>query len=393
MTKDARPKVWTPIIWSDGSQRSYVEPPAPSNTFSWNPGYGVRTNKQPYAELLSTQLAEYDEIASDVGSNIGFIATQFAWGDLEPSKGSYGAGLDLIHQHLDRCKTNGHRLGIQLKTRKFGGSSVPSTPQANMRATPDWLINEGRVKVCTDGGGEGATLHDAQTMDYLLALIAAIAGEFDADPMVEFFEFGELSYSQWGDPAFTQENYIAQVNRLCDALPGLWTKKIAGPGINYVWGHNQTVTYALRSHALGNAISAPDAIVYDANPAGSGWTYGASWGMLGIAGYTWNGAEWVKTNPDRRLEAARKYEMQVVPNTSLTAAIYADHAADVLKCTHFIYTKMNSTAEAYGAAGCAWNTPNGVKQYLNNLATRRALRTAFPSKLAERGVTPITGET
>lgn len=392
MTKVAQPRVWAPIFWADGSRRSYPEPPPVTNTFSWNPGYGVRTNLQPYAENTATLLAEYEDIAADVASNINFIATQFAWGDLEPTKGSYSAGLDLIHQHLDACKALGYRLGIQLKTRRFGGSTVPSTPQANQKATPDWLINEGRVKVCSDGGGEGATLHDAQTMDYVLALTGALADEFNDEPMVEFFEFGELSYAQFSDPAFNQTNYITQMNRLNDALPELWTRKVAGPGINYVWGQNQTVTYAQRAIDLGNAISAPDAIAFDANPPGSGWTYGASWGMLGAAGYTWNGTTWVKTGADRRLEVPSKYEMQVVPASYLTAAAYAEHARDVLKCTHFIYTKLG-TGQANGATGCEWASANGVKQYLNNTAARAALRTTFPSKLVDRGVTPVTGAT
>lgn len=361
----------------------------PGGTMTWNPGYGVRTNQQPYDENRSLLLSEYTDISNDVGSRIKFIATQFAWGDLERTKGDYSNGFAMIDAHIARCASLGYKLGIQLKTRKFGGTTVPSTPQANQRATPDYLISEGQVFICTDGGGEGAALHRSYVMDRVLLLIQALGNRYGTNPNVEFFEFGELSYNMSADTAqWSETNYIAQVNRLCDALPIYWPRKARYPGINYVWGQTQTQTFAIRSMNAGNGMSAPDCITNEADGPTT-WPRANSWG-----GYVYRGYSWVpnaqrfsaQTLPDRYLELPSKQEMQVIPNSTVTPAIYADFAADYLKCTHFIVTKYDPGTSFRPNTGCEWAA---WRTYLNG--SPRAMNTSFPTRYTADGLTPVTG--
>lgn len=356
-----------------------------AGTMTWNPGYYVRSNGQPYYELLSSQLAEYDTIKSALGTKIKGIAAQFAWGDLERTKGDYSLGFTMIDAHIAKCAALGYKLILQLKTRRFGGTTIPSTPQTSARAVPDYLINEGQVFICNDDiQGEAAAIHRSYVMDRLLLLIAALGTRYNGNATVEAIEFGELSYNQSGDSQFTETNYMMQVNRLCDSLRTYFPNKACYPGINYVWSRTRTQEYAIRSMNAGNGMSGPDAITNDGDQP-SGWPQSSSWGAYPMRGYQWNGAAYVPGLTDRYLEVPVKYEMQVIPNSGVSPTIYANFAADYLKCTHFIWTKYDAGTSFRTNPSCEWA---GVQSYMNGAP--RALRTAFPTRYTADGLTPVT---
>lgn len=376
--------------WSPPVSRS----PSSGATMAWNPNDYVRTNSQPYDENRSTLIAEYSTIFADVGANISGIATQFAWGDIEETKGDYSAGFAMIDAHIAACESLGYKLILQLKTRKFGGSSVPSVPQANQKATPDYLISEGQVFVCSDGGGEGAALHRSYVMDRLLLMLAALGERYNDNPTVEAIEFGELSYNMANDAAqWGETNYITQVNRLADNLRTYFPNKACYVGINYVWGQSQTQTFATRAMDAGIGMSGPDAITNESDGPAS-WPRQSSWGAYVFRGYAWNGSTRFDsaTIPDRYLELPSKYEMQVIPNSGMTAQIYREFARDYLKCTHFVWTRYTAgTAVPRGGpssvTACEWDL--GVIPYLNS--SPGPLRITFPTRYTDDGFSPVTG--
>lgn len=364
----------------------------------WNPGTYVRTNKQAYSEIQSERLAEITTVFNDVGSNIKGFAYAAPWGDCERTKGDYSAGDALIDAELARCQSHGYRLILQTKTRKFGGSTVPSYPQSNQRATPDYLIQEGgHVFVCSDGGGEGAALHQSYVMDRLLLWIAHLGARYDGNPWIEGFVFGETSYNMSADTAnWSEANYVAQLNRLCDALRTYWPHTWCSVGINYFWGRSQTATYTTRNINAGNAMAVPDAITNDEIPVGSGWTSACSWGIDTLYGYTWNGSQYVLTLSDRHLEVPLCMEMQIINAVNDTPSKYQDHVRNNVDATHMVYTKYDAGNSYRSSPAAEWlgtsqAGADGLKHFLNNSV--QPMRTAFPTKFTADGLVPITGGT
>lgn len=385
-----------PIILSS---RSMPPPTGPTggggggDYMKWNPGHGWRTNSQPYVENLSSLLSEIGTVYSDIGSNAVFYSYAAPWGDCETTKDDYSDGDALIDAVLDECIAKGYRLVIHCKTRKFGGLSVPSTPQANQRAVPDYLIDEGKVFICSDGGGEGAALHQSYVMDRCLAWIGHMAARYNDHPWVEGFIFGETSYNMSNDTSnWSEANYVTQFNRLCDYLPTVWTHTWASPGINYFWGRTQTETYTQRNIDLGNAMAVPDVMTNDEIPTGSGWTEATSWGINNSYGYEWDGDSYELTGTDRHLEVPFTGEMQVIVRTGLTIAEYLDHITDNVQPTHMCWTRYTTGTTYFTSVTCEWDYPTlGLKAMFNGGPP--TLRTAYPTKFTDLGKTQVTGGT
>ncbi len=140
---------------------------APSGSFiKWHPGHGLKTQGYDSASIAS-QLTKVND-----SPYITFAKIHYQWGDLETSKGVYD--FSAIRKHYDYLAARGKRMIIAIDDKKFATTNPDGL-------VPAYLSSDA---VPSNNGFVAATWR-ANVMDRYIALLDAIAKQFDDEPYFE----------------------------------------------------------------------------------------------------------------------------------------------------------------------------------------------------------------
>lgn len=182
----------------------------------WNPGHYAET--QTYGYIPSSAVTDISTLPDVQG-----IVQRYNWSTLEPSRGKYD--FSAIHSDLAKLRPYGKRLVVLLMDRSWAGTSTAALP-GYLATEPN--SNNGIV-LKPNNAGVIARIWNAAVMDRMIALSAALAAEFDDEPLFEGLRFEEItpgmSPGATGVPTdYTVAALISQWTRLATASRQHWSR-------------------------------------------------------------------------------------------------------------------------------------------------------------------------
>ena len=192
----------------------------------WFPGHYIMADPDVTPNLA---LKPWQRLSGPYGYLFAGIKQYIAWRRIEPTLGTFTFAA--IHALLDSLPT-GKKAIISLASQGWDDAIVPVPCPADMVGNPTYDGGY-RVKVTTGGNVPNATLHMPATMERYLAMVQAVAEEFDADERVALFMTMEIPYDpQWAvKPPSGQYNdatFAAQLYKLAQVFPTFFTRTPCG---------------------------------------------------------------------------------------------------------------------------------------------------------------------
>ncbi|MBN1237037.1 MAG: hypothetical protein JXB36_00975 [Gammaproteobacteria bacterium] len=242
---------------SEGCARAAEEPKteaAAASARKWHPGHYMQVLRGSVDSQQAARFPYYDAIGNN--PDIEGVSVWFRWSQLEPRRGDYAAGIQLIRAELDKLKSLPvpKRLVIQVLDAAYG-SDCPASDYF-----PSYLSSNGSLfqtmNQCV------WRRWDATTMGYFIDLMAALGDAFDGDPYVEMISPFHETAIGWNKTPFPSDFSDAaletQYRRLADAMSGAWPTTIVRFPTN--WGMNESIMSDFVSHleSLGAGAGNPD---------------------------------------------------------------------------------------------------------------------------------------
>jgi len=194
----------------------------------WNPGHYLKTqgnhaqsNVEDYLSSIDNQLAKVNDSPEIRGAQVSY-----AWGTVEPTTGTYN--WEPIYRHLDYLSARGKKMILSVHTKCF------STDCAGL--APSDLASE--VHLTPNGRTQTTKLWEEKNMDLYIAMLQALAVEFDENPALEMVLGAESTPSLQGSspPGYSNDIYATQLKRLYTAQAEAFTNANVIANINFLSG-------------------------------------------------------------------------------------------------------------------------------------------------------------
>jgi hypothetical protein len=213
----------------------------------WHVGHGVKDGAE--RSISASELS----VASGY-SKFGFVECNIMWGQVEPTIGNYD--FSMVTTNLNALKAIGKRMVLVVAWKRFG-----STSPANM--IPADMINNaaygnGYTANATTVGAT-ANIWLSAVSDKYIAMLQALAAQFDSDPSFEMFRVSESapSLSQPLPSSYTRPLLADQLKRIYLAGAIAFKNTIFCANINSLAGEvANLIEYA---YSVGCGFSTPDA--------------------------------------------------------------------------------------------------------------------------------------
>jgi hypothetical protein len=359
---------------------------------SWNPGMYAFPNQHMFPSKYANIESDINSLIAptDKRSRVTGVFLLVSWAMLNPSPGVYDwTKLDYF---IDYLKDRNLRVGLYLTVRRYGGA-VPGTPQADYREAwlPDFVISNGWAGVNTDDlGGYTARFDITACTDAYLTFIAALGAHLNGEPFIEEICSPELSAAFAPGQGFSQANWNTQWTRMPAAFALAFPNKIVTFSANYHSSVTVTNAFVDECMAQGVGITGPDIM-----PQNSGSSED-HWGFMHLAGVgvrvnpVYGPYDFGTTNYIGRV--ATSCGQQVIQSTSFTPSLIYSHGNTAYYLNKYIWTMHgDGVTTRFGTPVPAMEWETGVWPYLRD--TNPAVISTFPTRLAELGFTPVTGET
>lgn len=231
---------------------------ASNAAIKWHPGHYAET--QTRGSIPASVVSDISRMA-----NVRGVTQRYNWSTLEPARGEYD--FSAIRADLDKLRPYGKRLIPLLMERTWSGADTSCLP-GYLSTEPG--SNNGIV-FRPNNEGVIARLWNPVVMDRMIALSAAMAEEFDDEPLFEALRFEEitpsLSPGGAGVPSdFTVSAMIAQWKRLATASRQHWKRTNVFFNTNTLGGVSgplQIIEHAYQVGGIG--VGGPDVIPPAAN--------------------------------------------------------------------------------------------------------------------------------
>ena len=354
---------------------------ASTGTFKWNPGHYAET--QTYTAIPDSVVTGSTGISTLTA--VKGVVQRYNWSSLEPTRGNYNFAL--INADLARLRPYGKRLIPLIMDRSWSGTSASSLPA--------YLASEsggsGGWTVKLPSGGVIANIWLAPIMDRLIALSAAMAAEYDDEPLFEGIRFEEITPGYTAGPGYSYAAMITQWKRLATACRSQWASTNVFFNTNTLGGVTGPLQIIEHGYPLGVSAGGPDVIPPPAynTPPGEG---GGDYQIAGDRAYTQNPDLAKGDNPALFLRDYRTLIpcMNSVQTPSLGGKEGTFYPADLAQyaCTDMRVTHMSWVV---APSNVTVNWAAHIRPYLagSPLATLQT----FPSSLTTLGKSPITGGT
>jgi hypothetical protein len=230
-----------------------AEAAAPATgTIKWHPGHYMQLrsrHRNPAVELPHIEAIGNEDV-------IEGVLVAWLWRAVEKSKGVYD--FSSIDAYLAKLKSlpKPKRLIIRIEERGFSSPTVTSVPDY-LKTDP--IYNGGEVPM---GNGVVARIWEPAVMDRLIALDAALAARYDADPYVEGISTSETAIgfnSTYPAPvSYTPTALLTQFKRHVTAARAKWKRSQVFLSTNYLGTDAQMED--LIKHAMNNHtnVGGPD---------------------------------------------------------------------------------------------------------------------------------------
>lgn len=218
----------------------------------WQPGY--------YFEATLEHMTEAKWQERVVKTGMKGASVRFKWRALETAKDQYD--FTELRNQLIRAKRDGKYIGLHVEDRNWNDSSSPGKCVPDYMMTPEYgggqmtrtvVINGTNRMQCT------SARWNAATMGRYIALMQALAKEFDSNPNFVWVQTTETANSM--GPQLTnamRTDMHNQFYRLADAMGQAWVTTTWGMSVN--WDTGDIPTLLNRIMNAGGGISWPDTI-------------------------------------------------------------------------------------------------------------------------------------
>jgi hypothetical protein len=292
---------------------------ASAGVHKWTPGHYVSANAFGFPKNDWGRQQTYD-LTKQYPQFAGGLV-RFAWGQLEQQQGRYD--FSQIDKDLAYVKSIGKKLIIEIW---WEGYKLESVGQAGDRYFPDYILaRSGSVQ--ESGGYYSINLDDPWLMDRFIALCAALAARYDADPAVEMFAINETAH----EPGYQWPRAIPLIARQ-------WKQTSVVLYMNWI-AHDlpKLVMDTLAANAVG--VGAPDTLP----PESDGGRYGEDMGSRALRGAgvqpvyqdnpQYGSADFGTTDYRGRIPVA--YNFQAIH--SIPPSTLIKYQMNTLKVTHSIW--------------------------------------------------------
>lgn len=365
---------------------------ASAATVSWNPGHYAFPDHHMYPSKYTAIESDINSLVTPTDKRAKIVGVRLlaSWGMFEPTQGNYD--FSKLAYFIAYAKARGLRVGLAFAIRRYGGA-IPSVPQADYRDTtlPDYVISNGWAGANTDDlGGYSARLDIAACASAFFAMISALGAYVRNEPYFEFFETPETSAAFAPGQGFSQSNWNAQWLNFVPVLRTAFPNKLVFVDCNYHSSVTETNTLVDLCITQGVGIGGPDTM-----PQNLGTT-DDHWGFMHLGGVG------TRIDPiygpynfgtvDSRGSIPAKAGQEVIQSTTFTPASIYGHAYNIYRASHMVWTMHGNPAQTrYGENVPAMIWESGVWPYLRDNSV--PMRSAFPTRLTELGISPITGGT
>ncbi len=224
----------------------------------WHPGHYLKTQGNQAQSNQAAYLADVsDQITKTLASDmISGALVSYSWESLEPKLGQYD--WSPIYKHLNYLAAHNKRLMILVQYKCFS-NSCPDLAPAELQ--PKGSCSPAPCEsgdVWFSGRAAIVEMWKPEVMDAYIAMLKAMAAQFDSNPNVEMIVTPETSPSLAGThpPTYSIGALANQLERLYSALGGQWQKTMCMPLINYL---GQKVSGLVEAaYQAGCAVGGPD---------------------------------------------------------------------------------------------------------------------------------------
>jgi hypothetical protein len=235
----------------DSTNCAATEPALTATGIKWHPGHYAET--QTYGAIPNSAVTDISGL-----KNVRGVVQRYNWSQLEPTRGNYD--FSAIRADLDKLRPHGKRLVPLLMDRSWSGTSTVCLP-AYLATEPG--SNNGIV--IKPSGGVVARIWNPVVMDRMIALSAAMAKEFDNEPLFEGLRFEEItpamSPGASGVPSdYTVSALVSQWNRLASASRQHWKRTNVFFNTNTLGGVNGALQIIEHAYQTGIGVGGPDVI-------------------------------------------------------------------------------------------------------------------------------------
>ncbi len=245
-------------ICIDDSTNCTAGPTSSTKGIKWHPGHYAET--QSYGSISNSAVADIASLPKVQG-----VVQRYYWSQLEPTRGNYD--FSAIHADLAKLRPHGKRLIPLLMDRAKGSGTGTALPRY-LATEPG--SNNGIV-MRPGNNGVIARLWNSAVMDREIALSAAMAAEFDDEPLFEGLRFPEITAGMTpgadGVPSdYTIENMISQYKRLATAARQHWKHTNVFMNTNSLGGEYGPLQIIEHNYQIGGVgAGGPDVLPPAAN--------------------------------------------------------------------------------------------------------------------------------
>lgn len=195
----------------------------------WNPGHYIKpqgnhskADQANYMSAVTSQIAKVNDSPEIKGALIGY-----AWGAIEPKTGTYDWGP--IYTHLNYLSARGKKLMIMVLVKCFHTDCTYLAP-SDMKS--EVFLTERSPSTSI------VEVWEEKNMDVFIAMMDALAAEFDGNPAVEMVMGTESAPSLQGStPAsFTSAGFATQLKRMYSAQAAAFKNTNVIGNVNFLGG-------------------------------------------------------------------------------------------------------------------------------------------------------------
>ena len=200
---------------------------------------------------------------ADLAPAPGFtgVLVDIPWAALEPARGAYD--FSLLAKYLTWASINDYQLIAMVFDRDFRGQPGAIVPR--------WLADMGLTTPFNDAAGVIANIWTPAVTDLRIALLTAIAREFDDHPRLEAIalpETGTGGITPGNTPSFTKEAYRDEIIRLVRAVAPAMAQTQLWQSMNWLGPANgaylDAIAQVIEETGAGG-ITNPDSVPWEAD--------------------------------------------------------------------------------------------------------------------------------
>jgi hypothetical protein len=195
-------------------------------------------------------------LTSIAGTPFKGVIHKYSWQHLEPSKNNYNFAK--IREHRNALAGIGKRLIVQIQDKTFSGDTLSSTILPRYLTDGSDSAYQGGWAPRGNDTGIAPKFWVPAVMDRHIALIQALAAEFDDDPWIEGFVVGESALFNVAPPGYSHSTIAPQMHRLADAASAAFKSTNIFVMTNFFFGLSNTSAFIDYLQARKIGVGGPD---------------------------------------------------------------------------------------------------------------------------------------